>query len=38
VLEEAVHEIEETHHHHGTTDAISVEARKPGDRGGPSGL
>src|SRR3712207_7583724 len=27
VLDEAVHEIEEAHHHHGTTDAISVEAR-----------
>ena len=27
VLDEAVHEIEEAHHHHGTTEAISVEAR-----------
>jgi putative tricarboxylic transport membrane protein len=27
VLEEAVHEIEEAHHHHGTTEAVSVEAR-----------
>ena len=27
VLDEAVHEIEETHHHHGTTDAVSVETR-----------
>src|SRR5918997_2472005 len=31
VLDEAVHEIEEAHHHHGTTEAVSVEARKPGD-------
>src|SRR3712207_9590487 len=27
VLDEAVHEIEEAHHHHGTTEAVSVEAR-----------
>ena len=27
VLDEAVHEIEEAHHHHGTTDAVSVETR-----------
>jgi putative tricarboxylic transport membrane protein len=31
VLDEAVHEIEEAHHHHGTTDAVSVETRV--DRG-----
>jgi putative tricarboxylic transport membrane protein len=35
VLDEAVHEIEEAHHHHGTTEAVSVEARRPGDRGEP---
>jgi putative tricarboxylic transport membrane protein len=27
VLEDAVHEIEEAHHHHGTTEAVSVETR-----------
>jgi putative tricarboxylic transport membrane protein len=27
VLDEAVHELEEAHHHHGTTEAVSVETR-----------
>jgi putative tricarboxylic transport membrane protein len=43
VLDEAVHEIEEAHHHHGLTHAVSVErhvgaeARKKPDFGEPSG-
>src|ERR671933_816415 len=35
VLDEAADEIAEAHHHHGTSDAVSVEARRPGDRGEP---
>jgi putative tricarboxylic transport membrane protein len=34
VLAEAVHEIEESHHLHGTTEAVSVEAREPRSTGG----
>ena len=37
VLDDAVHEIEDAHHHHGTTDAISVEARRRPDPDGPGG-
>jgi putative tricarboxylic transport membrane protein len=33
VLTEAAHEIEEAHHHHGLTTAVSVE-RHPGDHAG----
>jgi len=33
VLVEAVHEIEESHHLHGTTEAVSVEAHKPSPGG-----
>jgi putative tricarboxylic transport membrane protein len=36
VLAEAVHEIEEAHHHHGTTDAVSVEARRRPEDDGPA--
>jgi putative tricarboxylic transport membrane protein len=35
VLSEAAHEIEESHHHHGLTDAVSVE-RHPGHEDGAS--
>ena len=44
VLEEAAHDIEESHHHYGLTTAVSVErhvgdeARKKPDIGEPSGL
>jgi hypothetical protein len=33
VLAEAAHEVEESHHHHGLTTAVSVE-RHPGDHAG----
>jgi len=35
VLAEAAHEIDEAHHHHGTTDAVSVEARTSSEERGP---
>ncbi|MFP5369783.1 MAG: tripartite tricarboxylate transporter permease, partial [Actinomycetes bacterium] len=37
VLAEAVHEIEEAHHHHGLTDAVSVERHVGEDRSGKPG-
>jgi putative tricarboxylic transport membrane protein len=38
VLTGAVHDIEEAHHQHGTTDAVSVEARKKTSSGGADSL